>query len=119
MIEKLIKFFGFNRERIVHNYTKRYWGHDYGIREVVGYGKELKLYGWGSGLKTGHCLLLEKEGDFAGTQYRIKDIRYELNPTDMWWVTAVYVPRTQQQKAADVERFNLAKERLFALPEAK
>jgi hypothetical protein len=74
-----------------HDYTLRYWGHDYVITEVINGGKTLKMMGWGGGLKKGHWLILPNNGDT--TRYRISKIEYMNDPRDMWSAIVRFDPR--------------------------
>lgn len=76
-----------------HDYTLRTWGHNYNIVEIVDGGQQLRLAGWGRGLRVGDYLLLQNgEGS---TRYQVgDDLRYERDPGDMWWCTATFAPRS-------------------------
>lgn len=74
-----------------HDYTDRSWGHDYFILGVIDMGQELIAGGWGEGVQTGdHLILRNGEGS---TRYLVKSIKYEYDPTDMWYATLKFAPR--------------------------
>lgn len=74
-----------------HDYTNRYWGHDYSISQAYDGGQTIEISGWGSGIKKGDYLLLRRGDD--STRYKVKGIRYESDPRDMWFATAKFAPR--------------------------
>lgn len=77
-------------EPTVHDYTRRYWGHDYTWTPEPGSeGRRGEACGWGGGIKVGHYLALQGPNG-GGSLYRVEAIRYELEPNDMWWATLVY-----------------------------
>lgn len=76
-----------------HDYTQRYWGHDYTWQSVDG-GLTANVLGWGIGLRTGDYLLLpNRETPDGKTRYQIKSIRYYRDPNDMWDAKLVFAPR--------------------------
>lgn len=80
-----------------HDYTSRYWGHDYTINDVRKRGMEISMMGWGSGISEGDYLILESQskepGANPGTRYRVKSVRYFSDPPDMWSIEAEFAPR--------------------------
>lgn len=74
-----------------HDYTQRYWGHDFAITDVKNGGQQLKLCGWGPYLEKGDFILLPNGAD--STRYKLLSVRYESNPPDMWWADAEFAPR--------------------------
>jgi hypothetical protein len=74
-----------------HDYTRRDWGHDYTIREVLDDGQRLKAAGWGVGLREGDYIIFAHKGDT--TRYQITAVRYEVDPSDMWWADLSFAPR--------------------------
>lgn len=78
-------------KRLTHDYTRRTWGHDFYIHEVVNGGQLLRMGGWGHGIRKGDDLLLPNGG--ATTRYRIREIEYAHDPSDMWHALAVFKPR--------------------------
>ena|GEM_PF-1429682 len=74
-----------------HDYTERYWGHDYVIQEVRDDGRNLTAMGWGCGIEEGHFLLL-RNGP-GSTRYLVRRIRYMADPSDMWSASLEFAPR--------------------------
>lgn len=87
---------GWNVAATTHDYTKRGWGHDYVIHSVIRDGQELRMSGWGRGIRAGDFLLLENEG--SSTRYRVESISYHRDPSDMWAAAAVFAPRSAPPK---------------------
>lgn len=87
-----------------HDYTNRYWGHDFAIHKVDGL--RLDMSGWGDGLEVGDFLILPNNRAMGGdgarstTRYRVESVRYTYDPPDMWFVIAVFAPR--QEGESDV-----------------
>lgn len=78
-----------------HDYTARHWGHDYTVRSVQDGGRVIQLSGWGLGLRAGDFILLRDQSEpGASTRYRLRSIRYERDPRDMWQAEAEFAPRT-------------------------
>jgi hypothetical protein len=75
----------------IHDYTTPYWGHNYTVIERLDDGKILSLAGWGHGLSAGDYILFQNSKDT--TMYGIIELKYETNPRDMWYATAVFTPR--------------------------
>lgn len=79
-----------------HNYTDRFFGHDYVITEVCDNGQKLNMMGWGHGISAGDYILLvrdEKNGTRADTRYKVETITYMADPKDMWTMVAAFAPR--------------------------
>lgn len=74
-----------------HDYTRRSWGHDYSITKVLHDGRELRVTGWGRGLRKGDYLLLPNEGDT--TRYCVANVSYYSDPADMWKAVLEFAPR--------------------------
>ncbi|WP_163869574.1 hypothetical protein [Myxococcus eversor] len=74
-----------------HDYTERYWGHDYSIQEVRDDGRSLTAMGWGCGIEEGHFLLLRNGA--GSTRYLVRRIRYMADPHDMWSASLEFAPR--------------------------
>jgi hypothetical protein len=74
-----------------HDYTSRYWGHDYAITKVIEDGQQLEVMGWGHGLSKGDFLLLQNGTD--STRYQIKRVKYFTDPKDMWSANLLFAPR--------------------------
>lgn len=77
-----------------HDYTHRYWGHDYAILRIEDSGKRLSASGWGRGLAVGDFMLLQNEG--SSTRYKVEEISYKSDPPDMWSATLSFAPRTKE-----------------------
>lgn len=75
-----------------HDYTKRYWGHDYVIIAIKNKGWQISMMGWGHGLVVNDFILLENAG--ATTRYKLTKVEYEINPSDMWSAEAQFAPRS-------------------------
>lgn len=73
-----------------HDYTFRFWGHDYVFDPVDG-GIKGDMMGWGDGLQKGDYLILEN-GEH-GSRYQIDSIEYLGNPSDMWKAKVSFAPR--------------------------
>jgi hypothetical protein len=82
-----------------HDYTKRYWGHDYTFEPVNG-GLQARLMGWGMDIKAGDYLLLQNGDD--STRYQVDSIKYYSDPFDMWSATATFAPRPGRTKGDPV-----------------
>lgn len=82
------------KEPAIHDYTKRYWGHDYTFEPIDG-GMKGRMMGWGSGIEKGDFLLLDNEGQ--STRYLVRRIEYFQDPPDMWRIDAVFAPRPRPE----------------------
>jgi hypothetical protein len=88
---------------VTHDYGpgRRCWGHDFTISRVIDNGQQLHASGWGPALgrqiRTGDYLLLEQSGGRT-TRYRVQDVTYSLDPTDMWHATLTFAPRRPVSK---------------------
>ena len=78
-------------EQKTHDYTRRTWGHDYTIFNVIDNGQRLRLSGWGFGIRTGDYLILPNGP--ATTRYHVDNIDYKTDPSDMWFAEATFAPR--------------------------
>lgn len=76
-----------------HDYTTRYWGHDYTIINYIDDGQFLSVMGWGRGIKKDDFLIL-RNGN-GGTRYKVNRINYKADPKDMWDAYLSFAPRTQ------------------------
>lgn len=65
----------------IHDYTRRYWGHDYAVTRTDIGGKP-SISGWGLGIRAGDRLLIKNNGKFY--LYAFDSIRYLRDPYDMW-----------------------------------
>lgn len=105
--------------RRVHDFTdaRRGWGHDIGYRPAPG--QRLEGHGWARGIKAGDYLVLTNRANGRSTRYMVDDIRYCSNPTDMFFFSATFAPRTDwlacatcgaetgDKAAADAHRCNI------------
>jgi len=82
-----------------HDYTKRYWGHDYTITDVRKGGMEISMMGWGRGISDGDYMLIvgqsKEPGANPDTRYRVKSVCYMGDPSDMWSMECEFAPRQQ------------------------
>lgn len=75
-----------------HDYTRRYWGHDFAITQVFDGGQHIKVAAWGEGVSEGDYLILPN-GD-ATTRYRIGKIKRPVfGPGDQWFADCGFCPR--------------------------
>lgn len=81
----------------IHDYTQRYWGHDYYIIKIESnqyLGDVIHAGGWGKGLKKGNFILLVNEqAENKQTRYKIRRIEYLSDPPDMWKAILEHAPR--------------------------
>ncbi len=73
----------------LHDYTKRFWGHDYTWMPNDDGGVTGTAMGWGYGLETDDYTLLAASGN--GASYKIVEVRYYGDPADMWQAKLRYV----------------------------
>ena len=82
---------------MTHDYTKRHWGHDYTVTDVGEHGAEISMMGWGRGISVGDFILIQGQSKDPGarpdTRYRVKDVRYMSDPSDMWSMECDFAPR--------------------------
>ena len=78
------------RQPQTHNYTLRYWGHDYTFDPIDG-GQRAHMMGWGRGIQAGDYLIIQNGQDT--TRYQIDSIEYYSDPPDMWSAQAIFAPR--------------------------
>lgn len=82
--------------KVTHDYTNRFWGHDYTITEVIDGGKKLRAMGWGLGIRRKHFLMLQnKESSNGVTRYQVDKIEYFDDPRDMWRAILRHAPRQE------------------------
>jgi hypothetical protein len=74
-----------------HDYTCRYWGHDFAIMRLSDGGRRISLVGWGYGIANGDYLILPSGAET--TRYQVEGVRYQGDPQDMWFADAVFAPR--------------------------
>lgn len=82
-----------------YDYTRRMWGHDYTIQQVIDGGQELRAAGWGPwmgvrSLVRGDYLILQGKEPGTSTRYQVAEVRYAMDPNDMWSATLRFAPRT-------------------------
>ena len=76
-----------------HDYSIKTWGRSYEILSLKDKGKEVRLAGWGTGIKPKDFILLRNGAD--STRYQITTIEYQNDPVDMWFADATFSPRTK------------------------
>lgn len=76
-----------------HDYTRRGWGHDYVIDNVINKGERLDMMGWGNGISDGDYLIIQGDGGSGTTRYQVEKVKYMNDPKDMWSITAKFAPR--------------------------
>ena len=74
-----------------HDYTRRMWGHDFFVNDVIDGGQTIKAGGWGHGIEAGDYLILPNRD--GTTRYQVESIRYCGDPSDMWFATLRFAPR--------------------------
>lgn len=74
-----------------HDYSVTSWGHNCDILSINDNGMSLRIAGWGKGLSDDDYLII-KNGS-GTTRYKIDKVRYETNPSDMWFAEATFAPR--------------------------
>lgn len=81
-------------ERIpnTHDYSKRYWGHDYTFTPIDK-GMKADMIGWGKGILAGDYMILEGNTDGSTTRYRVDDISYFSDPNNMFYIKASFALR--------------------------
>lgn len=80
-----------------HDYTRRGWGRDYTFSPKDA-GRRGRMTGWGVGIRKGDFLILPN-GD-STTRYRVRRIRYFLNPSDQWAADVIFWPRGRKMRHA-------------------
>ena len=83
------------RKPVAHDFFHRYWGHDYNWKPDPGSGgKTGSAVGWCDDIHVGDFILMHNTGSAPEMRasYRVVTIRYELDPSDMWWATLEYDP---------------------------
>lgn len=100
----------------VHDYTRRFWEHDYTYKPRNG-GLQAEMMGWGLGLETGDYLLLaSRNASDPPACYQIYFLLYMHNPQDMWQADVHFVPGTDVPDDAQKQIAILrARKRLFDL----
>jgi hypothetical protein len=77
-----------------HDYSVRYWGHDYAIHSGRDGGQWLNVSGWGRGIEPADYLIL-RAGPQGTTRYQVAAIEYSDNPSDMWNAELTFAPRLE------------------------
>ena len=85
-----------------HDYTRRAWGHNYEITQVIDGGLNLSMCGWGNGIRKGDFLILPNGNET--TRYQVKSIEYYNNPPDMWKASVKFAPRSALYPGAAQEK---------------
>lgn len=87
------------REIRIHDYRRRYFGHDYAITSDADPGAP-RITGWGDGVRQGDLLLLQT--DDGACFYQIEVLNRPGDPGDMWFTRCRFVPASSElgQKAA-------------------
>jgi hypothetical protein len=87
-------------KRRIHDYRKRYWGHDYTLTPDPN-PVTARITGWGDGLRR-HDLLVVPHHAGGACFYEIEQIEYRMDPSDMWSARCRFVPGSSKlgQKAA-------------------
>jgi hypothetical protein len=75
-----------------HDYTRRAWGHDFSITNVISGGQSLSAVGWGLGISEGDYLILPNGDDT--TRYQVEFVNYALDPADQWFAKLRFAPRS-------------------------
>jgi MioC protein len=81
------------REPETHDFSRRYWGHDYVFNPIDG-GKRGDMQGWGEHILPGDYLILQNVRNET-TRYKVKSITYYTDPDDMWEAKVVFAPRRE------------------------
>ena len=81
------------KEPKTHDYSHRYWGHDYTFDPIEN-GMRASMSGWGHGIEAGDYLIIQDGADRT-TRYKVDNIRYCNDPADMWHVKASFAPRSK------------------------
>jgi hypothetical protein len=80
-----------NGAKMIHDLSGKSWGCNYNVMQIHDGGMRVDLAGWHSGIKNGDFLILKRyEGT---TRYLVESIRYESDPSDMWFAKVSFAPR--------------------------
>lgn len=75
-----------------HDLTKRMWGQDYAINEVIKNGARLRLVIWSSKqIVVGDYLIIRNGGNT--TRYQVDEVKYCADPPDMLFAKVSFAPR--------------------------
>jgi hypothetical protein len=88
---KIISFPSVEFDHKTHDYTHRYWGHDYNILQILEQGYRLEMMGWGNGIRPGDYLIIANKDNT--TRYKVDTIKYYSDPPDMWAAKLSFAPR--------------------------
>jgi hypothetical protein len=79
-----------NNPRRIHDYSLRYWGHDFTLQPDAD-PVTARIAGWGHGLREHDLLLIPRQ---AGGKciYEIETLRWASNVDDMWFAGCRFVP---------------------------
>lgn len=83
------------REPVTHDYTRRYWGHDFTYTANEN-GRELTLMIWGPKFNVGDYLILPNKD--RTTRYRITFVEWLHDPSDMYRLEAKFAPRSSEDR---------------------
>ena len=78
-----------------HDYSNPQWGWDINILNIENDGLNIDVCGWGEGLRNGDYLIL-RNGK-GTTRYVLTSVSYKRDPKDMWFGTADFAPREEEQ----------------------
>lgn len=91
---------------VTHDLRRKYWGHDY-VWDPADNGATGRLTGWHPRrIAAGDYVVF---GNGQGARYKIEEIEWYSNPSDMFTAKVSFAARTVEQVAADEENFGTAK----------
>lgn len=74
-----------------HNLTKRMWGQDYAVDEVIKNGARLRLVIWSlKQIEVGDYLIIANGGNT--TRYQVDEVKYCADPPDMLFAKVSFAP---------------------------
>lgn len=76
-----------------HEFTHQVWG-DAFYYEVLDEGMKLEGHGFRRGIEVGDYVIIGQDGGKRTTRYKVDKIRYCNDPSDMWFGTLSFAPRT-------------------------
>ena len=82
-----------------HDFTYRYFGHDYTVMSVSKGGARIEVIGWNRGMSVGDYVLLHGSEPGTLARYRIVRLKYYTDPSDMWSATMDHAPYTGDDDA--------------------
>lgn len=75
-----------------HDLTRRMWGQNYAINEVIKNGARLRMVIWSlSRIEAGDYLIIQNGGNT--TRYKVDEVKYCDDPPDMLFVKVSFAPR--------------------------